>query len=260
MAATKIGNFTFAKVIGGKAFNKDTKELLTTIPKPTEFSLDDSLPVEFLKGGENMAKILPFTGEQDVKMSITSALTNFDWLSLKLGCEQITSAQLINMDKILKVESNKVSLGAKAKSVRSVFTVDETANNRDDVRLTKATAETPKANEYKFGTGEITFESGMEGKYVHVYFDEEIETSQSVTSTGKQAKVIEMFVDAILIDADTKKPFVAQVYSPQASLTQTTKIAAKNSGTPDNETLEFDLLYDDIIGGSYKIITREREQ
>lgn len=254
--AKELKNFSLVKVLSVKAYKLATAALIASMTDLTDFSLDDSTPVEFLSGGEKMSKLIPIVGSQDAKVTLTSALTNFDWLSLKMNDTVATGSTTFNSDVYKKVTSGAVSLTAT--KIRSVFVVEEDANNRDGARLELTTTSTPASGQYKFATNTLTFNADLEGKTVHIYYDETVTEGKSVKSAGKQTEVVELVVDCVAIDADTQIPYIAQIRAPRCSITQAIKLSAKNEGTPDSETLEFDLLYDKVLQASYELKAKVR--
>lgn len=254
--AKELKNFSLVKVLSVKAYKLATAALIASMTELTDFNLDDSTPVEFLKGGETMAKLIPIVGSQEAKVTLTSALTNFDWLSLKMNDTVATGSMTFNSDVYKKVTSNTVSLTAA--KIRSVFVVEDDANNRDGARLDAVTTASPASGQYKFATNTLTFNTDLEGKTVHIYYDEVVTDGKSVKSAGKQTEVVELVVDCVAIDADTQIPYIAQIRAPRCSITQAIKLSAKNEGTPDSETLEFDLLYDKVLQASYELKAKTR--
>lgn len=253
-----LKDFAIAKVISVKAAKPSTKEILATMKKLQDFSLNDSTAVEFLRGGETNSKLLAVVGDQDAKVSITSAATNFDWLALQMADTLSTSTERFDGDKIVTVSGASDATISEAKVVRSVVVIDD--DSRDAEKLTITTGSTVSTGMYKFesSTGKLTFNADMNGRKVHVYYLEDVLNTQAIKSAGKQTPAIELIVDVVAIDEDTQIPYIAQIYAPKAQLTQSINLTAKNSGVPDGIKLDFDLLYDSATEMSYKLRARER--
>lgn len=253
-----LKDFTIVKVISVKAADPATKEILATMKKLQDFSLNDTTAVEFLKGGELNSKLVAVVGDQDAKISITSAATNFDWLALQMADTLTTSTEKFDNDRIDVVSDTSETTIVDAKFVRSVFVVD--IDGRDDEKLANTTDATVGTGMYKFDptSGKLTFNSDMNGRKVHVYYIEDVLNTQSIKSAGKQTPAIELIVDVVAIDEDTQVPYIAQIYAPKAQLAQAINLAGKNSGVPDGIKLDFDLLYDYNNEMSYKLRARER--
>lgn len=132
-----IKEFALTKAIKATAYDIQTGKVIASTKNTKTLTISDETPVDYLVGGENLAKLIPVVGQQDAKVTFTTATTSNGWLGLQLNTTVKENATFdFDTDDTFTVESGEIEIDG-LKDVSSVFTTDEDADNRDDVELTK---------------------------------------------------------------------------------------------------------------------------
>ena len=140
--AKDLKEFALVKAIQATAYDLDTNEVIADTKNVKTLTLNDSTPIDYLKGGENMTKLIPFVGEQDASIEFSTATTSFDWLKLQINSEASTGKKVFdtNEEFTLEDDGGKVEVTIEGlKGVSTIYICDKEADGRDGETLKKVT-------------------------------------------------------------------------------------------------------------------------
>lgn len=137
--AKKMKEFALTKAIMAVAYDMETNEVLASTKNIKGMTVTDETGIEYLVGGENNTKLIPIVGEQDAKISFTTATTSDDWLALQLNAETVNGEVEIDTEATITVEDDGTIELKDMVSVSTIYTTDDLADGRDDEKLVKMT-------------------------------------------------------------------------------------------------------------------------
>ena len=259
----EIKEFALIKAIRAVAYDLDTNEVLASTKNLKNMTVTDETGIEYLVGGENNAKLIPIVGEQDAKIAFNVATTSDDWLALQLNAETIKGSVDFDTEEVFTVGGDGTITIQNLKDVHSVYTTDDGADGRDDVKLERMTAEseTPiTTGKFAVVDGKLKVNTELANKDVHVFFSKTMADGKSMKSDGGQGKTVKLVVTGLAVDPSTQIPYLRNYVAYKAKVTQSVTQEAQNDGVPGDISFEFSCLRSNKHKCSYETFTVNREE
>lgn len=258
--ANDLKRYAVTKIISAEAYSLKDNSLLASTKHVKTFGVTDNTETSYLVGGENMSKLLAVMGQQEAQFTFTTATDSMDWKALQLNSKVETNQKVIPTSEYADVDSTLKVTVQDAVSISAIFVTDDSADGRDGEELVKSTTGTVATGEYSFDatTGELTFNSDMEGKEVHIFYDKQMEVS-GYKSNGGKAQDFKFVATCIFTDVDTKTQHIGKYIAYQASLQQNDNTQADNGAVPSDVTYEISCMKSRKHNCVYEVVTCSRD-
>ena len=248
-----IQDFAFIGVKNLYVMGKKTRETVAELPYLLGFNLSDNQPIEYLRGGFERLKLLPFKGDRETSVTVTTATACPELLKLQLNTE------FEEVEQNFKTEENVVGTDGS-------FTLKETPAVGEPVdvwavdaqgKKTKLTvAETVAEGSYVINDNTITTEATVEKIRVLYYITK---TAQVLKAKDVDTKTYEVSATVVAQEVGTGDMYLVQVDIPSAVFQLNNQLDASNEGgVPDNVEFTIDMLADATKDYVYMISFRER--
>lgn len=248
-----IQDFAFIGVKNLYVMDKKTRETVAELPYLVGFNLSDNQPIEYLRGGFERLKLLPFKGDRETSVTVTTATACPELLKLQLNTE------FEEVEQNFKTEENVVGTDGS-------FTLKETPAVGEPVdvwavdaqgKKTKLTvAETAAEGSYVINDNTITTEATVEKIRVLYYITK---TAQVLKAKDVDTKTYEVSAAVVAQEVGTGDMYLVQVDIPSAVFQLNNQLDASNEGgVPDNVEFTIDMLADATKDYVYMISFRER--
>ena len=150
-----IQDFAFIGVKNLLVKDKKTKEVVAELPYLVGFNLSDNQPIEYLRGGFERLKLLPFKGDRETSVTDTTATSCPDLLKLQLNTEFEDAEQIFDQIVNLEVVGGVAHIPADAPVAEgTVMTVNVVDNMGKKSKL--VAGESVSAGVYVYDNGTIT--------------------------------------------------------------------------------------------------------
>lgn len=248
-----IQDFAFIGVKNLYVMDKKTRETVVELPYLVGFNLSDNQPIEYLRGGFERLKLLPFKGDRETSVTVTTATACPELLKLQLNTE------FEEVEQNFKTEENVT--GAEGS-----FTLGETPATGEPIdvwavdsqgKKTKLTvAKTVAEGSCAISGNTITTETSVTKIRVLYYVTK---TAQVLKAKDVDTKTYEVSAAVVAQEVGTGDMYLVQVDIPSAVFQLNNQLDASNEGgVPDNVEFTIDMLADATKDYVYMISFRER--
>lgn len=252
----QIQEFAFVGVRNMLIKDKTTKAVLCELPYLVGFNLSDQQDVEYLRGGFERLKLLPFKGDRNTSVTVTTATSSPDLLRLQLGTE-FESVENHSFDKEENLTSTTGSFTlsetpADGASV-TVYAVDAVGSKTE---LKPAEGESPESGEYAISGTTITTDASVTS--IRVLY---VVKQAAQVLKAKNVDTATYEISGILVaqEVGTGKLYAAQVDIPSGVIQLNSQMDASNEGgVPDNIEFTIDMLSDATKDYTYMIAFKEQ--
>lgn len=254
-----IQDFAFIGVENLLVKDKATKEIVAELPYLVGFNLSDNQPIEYLRGGFERLKLLPFKGDRETSVTVTTATSCPDLLKLQLNTDFEEAEQAFDIVKNLSAEEGAFTLPetpAEGTAV-TVWAVD-VVGKKTKLTLAEGTGEdgTVAEGTYVLAGNQITCAEGV--AQIRVAFQTK---KQSSVLKAKNVDTMVYEATAIVVaqEVGTGDMYHVQVDIPSAVFQLNNQLDASNEGgVPDNVEFTIDMLADSTKDYVYMISFSER--
>lgn len=250
-----IQDFAFIGVRNLLVKNKKTKSVVCELPYLVGFNLSDTQEIEYLRGGFERLKLLPFKGDRETSVTVTTATSSPDLMKLQLGVDFTNGTVLFDKSENLSGEGGSFTLAespAAGKAI-TVYAVDSLGTKTE---LKPAEGESPEAGEYKIADKVITTEASVE-KIRALYTVEEQATI--LEAKDVQTPVWEVSGIVVAQEVGTGTMYDVQCDIPSAVIQLNAQLDASNEGgVPDNIEFTIDMLADATSDYVYRLAFKEQ--
>lgn len=249
--ATNVGSFVYKGIKELIFRRKDTKEIACHLQYLVNFTLSDEQAVEYLRGGFNNPKLLPFYGDRDTKVECSTASMSTELISLMSNTTSKHVTEAKDRVETIAIKGGKFTL----KKIPTVGArIDVYAIDTEGKRIKPAlTVGTPTTNptDYSIDGQTITCHSSVNKIKVFYKTDIEVEVIEAVNSTPE---AYEMSMLLVAQEIETKKMLEAWIEAPSASVQPSKTFQGKNEASaPDAVTLSIDMMSDEGTDYVYKM-------
>lgn len=253
--ANIIQDFAFIGVKNLLVKDKKTKEVVAELPYLVGFNLSDNQPIEYLRGGFERLKLLPFKGDRETSVTVTTATSCPDLLELQMNTKFEEAEGLFDQTVNIPVVAGVAAIPADAPvaegTVMTVFAVDSTGKK---AKLTKGDAVAEGA--YVFADGKITVMENVPS--VRVMYQTK-RNAQVLKAKDVDTKTYEATGIVVAQEVGTGEMYDVQVDIPAAVFQLNTQLDASNEGgVPDNVEFTIDMLADATKDYVYQMSFAER--
>lgn len=243
-----IQDFAFIGVKYLLVKDKKTKQVVAELPYLLGFNLSDNQPIEYLRGGFERLKLLPFKGDRETSVTVTTATTCPDLFKLQVNNEFEETQELFDQVVDLTVTSGTAKLpnNADDSGTMTVYSVDAVGKK---TKLEKgASAESGK---YTYSAGTITVESSVTS--LHVIYQVK-KSAQTLKIKDVDTNAYEVTGIVVAQEVGTTEMYDVQVDIPSAVFQLNVQLDASNEGgVPDNIEITIDMLADSKQDYVYKL-------
>ena len=250
-----IQDFAFIGVKNLLVKDKKDKKVVAELPYLVGFNLSDNQSVEYLRGGFERLKLLPFKGDRETSVTVTTATSCPDLLKLQLNTEFVEEQQLFDQVINLTSEDGTFTIPQEAPISPSgsvtVWAVDN-AGKKTELKQGEDVA----SGVYTILENVITTEAGV--KSLRVAYQTE-KTAQVLKAQAADTKTYEATGIIVAQEVGTGEMYDVQVDIPAAVFQLNNQLDASNEGgVPDYVELTIDMLADATKDYVYKLSFVER--
>lgn len=250
-----IQDFAFIGVKNLLVKDKKTKEVVAELPYLVGFNLSDNQPIEYLRGGFERLKLLPFKGDRETSVTVTTATSCPDLLKLQLNTEFEDAEQIFDQVVNLNVVDGAATIPAENPvaegTVMTVFAVDA-MGKKSKLAAGEAVAE----GVYVYADGVITVGEGVNS--VRVMYQTK-KNAQVLKAKDVDTKTYEATGIVVAQEVGTGEMYDVQVDIPAAVFQLNNQLDASNEGgVPDNVEFTIDMLADATKDYVYQLSFAER--
>lgn len=251
-----IQDFAF---IGAKNLlvkDKKTKEVVAELPYLVGFNLSDNQPIEYLRGGFERLKLLPFKGDRETSVTVTTATSCPDLLKLQLNTEFEEIEQYFDVTENYVPSNGVVTIDASKPvaegTVMTVWAVDAVGNKDKLVK-----GESVESGKYTFSDGTLTVMTDVPN--VRVIYQTK-RAAQVLKAKDVDTKAYEVVGIIVAQEVGTGEMYDVQVDIPSAVFQLNNQLDASNEGgVPDNVEFTIDMLADATKDYVYMISFANRD-
>lgn len=238
----QIQDFAFIGVKNLLFKDKKTEEVVCELPYLVGFNLSDNQPIEYLRGGFDKAKLLPFKGDRETSVTVTTATSSPDLLKLQFNSEFEEMEVAMDKDANLSVGETAGSFTLPetpaAGEAVTVFAVDNVGKK---TKLTLAESDVTKGT-YQITGSTITTDTSV--KTLRVLYKVKT-TSTVLKAKNVDTKVYECTGIVVAQEVGTGDMYACQVDIPSAVVQLNSQLNASNEGgVPENVEFTIDMLAD----------------
>lgn len=248
-----IGNFAFIGVENLIVRDKKTRDVLAEMPYLVNLTLSDSQPIEYLRGGFERLKLLPFKGDRETSLTVSTATSCPQLLELQMNTKFEEDTFLFSKIKNLSGTDGSFTLpeSPAENATITVWAIDDVGHT---TMLTKGASAT--AGTYTISGTTITCEASV--KNIRVVYEVSNE-AQVLKAKNVDTKVFEVNAMVVAQEVGTGAMYYVQIDIPSAVFQLNTEMAASNEGgVPDNVEFTIDMLADSTKDYVYKMSFVER--
>ena len=250
-----IQDFAFIGVKNLLVKDKKTKEVVAELPYLVGFNLSDNQPIEYLRGGFERLKLLPFKGDRETSVTVTTATSCPDLLKLQLNtefeeAEQIFD-QIVNLEVVGGVAQIPVDAPVAEGTVMTVNAVDSMGKKSKLVA-----GESVSTGVYVYDNGTITVSEGVAS--IRVMYQTK-KSAQVLKAKDVDTKTYEAVGIVVAQEVGTGEMYDVQVDIPAAVFQLNNQLDASNEGgVPENVEFTIDMLADATKDYVYQLSFAER--
>lgn len=251
----QIQDFAFIGVRNVLVKNKKTKSVVCELPYLVGFNLSDEQDIEYLRGGFERLKLLPFKGERETSITVTTATSSPDLLKLQLNTDFETKT--MNFDKTENISGEQGVFTLTEEPTASlpiaVYAIDAQGSKTE---LALAEGDEPEEGEYKIEGTTITCASTVE-KIRAIYSVQE--EAQIMEVKNVETAVYEVSGIVVAQEVGTGALYDVQIDIPSAVIQLNNSLDASNEGgVPDNIEFTIDMLADSTSDYIYRLAFKEQ--
>lgn len=253
--ASIIQDFAFIGVRNLLVKDKKTKEVVAELPYLVGFNLSDNQPIEYLRGGFERLKLLPFKGDRETAVTVTTATSCPDLLKLQLNTdfEEIEQAfdQVENITATTPGSFTLPEVPAEGSAI-TVHAVDAAGKK---VKLAVAEGEVGEGT-YSIADGVITTSADV--ATIRVMYQVK-KAAQVLKAKDVDTKAYEVSGIVVAQEVGTSEMYDVQVDIPSAVFQLNNQLDASNEGgVPENIEFTIDMLADATKDYVYMLSFAER--
>lgn len=250
-----IQDFAFIGVKNLLVKDKKTKKVVAELPYLVGFNLSDNQPIEYLRGGFERLKLLPFKGDRETSVTVTTATSCPDLLKLQLNTEfeeaEQVFDQVVNLDVVAGVAEIPADAPVAEGTVMTVYAVDSMGK-----KVELAAAEAAAEGAYVYADGVITVTEDVTS--VRVMYQTK-KSAQVLKAKDVDTKTYEATGIVVAQEVGTGEMYDVQVDIPAAVFQLNNQLDASNEGgVPDNVEFTIDMLADATKDYVYQLSFAER--
>ena len=251
----QIQDFAFIGIKNLLVKDKKTKNVECELPYLVGFNLSDNQPIEYLRGGFDRAKLLPFKGDRETSVTVTTATASPDLLKLQFNTDfEEMELGLDNVENFSGTGGTFTLPTAPAEGAPvTVWAVDSVGKK---TALTKAEGDTPATGTYSITGTTIKTESTVTAIRV-VY--QTTKTVNVLKAKDVDTRVYEVSGIVVAQEVGTGDMYGVQIDIPSAVFQLNNQLNASNEGgVPDNIEFTIDMLADATKDYYYMMAFGER--
>ena len=250
-----IQDFAFIGVKNLLVKDKKTKEVVAELPYLVGFNLSDNQPIEYLRGGFERLKLLPFKGDRETSVTVTTATSCPDLLKLQLNTEFEDAEQIFDQIVNLEVVGGVAHIPADAPVAEgTVMTVNAVDSMGKKSKL--VAGESVSAGVYVYDNGTITVSEDVAS--VRVMYQTK-KSAQVLKAKDVDTKTYEAVGIVVAQEVGTGEMYDVQVDIPAAVFQLNNQLDASNEGgVPENVEFTIDMLADATKDYVYQLSFAER--
>ncbi len=250
-----IQDFAFIGVKNLLVKDKKTKEVVAELPYLVGFNLSDNQPIEYLRGGFERLKLLPFKGDRETSVTVTTATSCPDLLKLQLNTEFEDAEQIFDQIVNLEVVGGVAQIPADAPVAEgTVMTVNAVDNMGKKSKL--VAGESVSEGVYVYSDGTITVSEGVTS--IRVMYQTK-KSAQVLKAKDVDTKTYEAVGIVVAQEVGTGEMYDVQVDIPAAVFQLNNQLDASNEGgVPENVEFTIDMLADATKDYVYQLSFAER--
>ena len=254
--ANIIQDFAFIGVKNLLVKDKKTKKVVAELPYLVGFNLSDNQSIEYLRGGFERLKLLPFKGDRETSVTVTTATSCPDLLKLQLNTEFEEAEGLFDKDVNLTVTGGAATIDPKYPvaegTVMTVWAVDTTGKKSE-----LAEGDAVSEGVYVYADGVISVSEGI--PTVRVVYQTK-RNAQVLKAKDVDTKTYEAVGIVVAQEVGTGEMYDVQVDIPAAVFQLNNQLDASNEGgVPDNVEFTIDMLADATKDYVYQLSFAERD-
>lgn len=248
-----IQDFAFVGVESLLVKDKKNKGVLCELRYLVGIALSDSQPIEYLRGGIDRLKLLPFKTDRETSITVTTATTSAPLL------------ELLENSKIEEVEKN-FDIVKIIEGINGSFTLPETPAE-DAVFTVKALDDRGKESILVSGDGAAVGTYSITGnviktdasvKAIKVFYQVK-KNAQVLKAKSGETQVFEVTALVVAQEVGTGAMYLVQIDVPSAVIQLNTQLNTKNEGgVPEQIEFTIDMLSDALKDYAYMLSFTER--
>lgn len=248
-----IQDFAFIGVRNLLVKDKKTKEVVAELPYLVGFNLSDNQPIEYLRGGFERLKLLPFKGDRETAVTVTTATSCPDLLKLQLNTdfEEVEGALF---DQVENITGNdgvfELPESPAEGSAVTVWAVDAAGK--------KSKLAAGEAGEGTYSISDKTITTSADVATIRVMYQVK-KAAQVLKAKDVDTKAYEVSGIVVAQEVGTSEMYDVQVDIPSAVFQLNNQLDASNEGgVPENIEFTIDMLADATKDYVYMLSFAER--
>lgn len=249
-----IQDFAFIGVRNLLVKDKKTKEVVAELPYLVGFNLSDNQPIEYLRGGFERLKLLPFKGDRETAVTVTTATSCPDLLKLQLNTDFEEMEQAFDQVENITGEAGVFEL-PETPADGSVITVHAVDAAGKKSKLSVADGE---VGEGTYSINGTTITTSADVATIRVMYQIK-KQAQVLKAKDVDTKAYEVSGIVVAQEVGTSEMYDVQVDIPSAVFQLNNQLDASNEGgVPENIEFTIDMLADATKDYVYMLSFAER--
>lgn len=251
-----IQDFAFIGVKNLIVKDKKTKKIITELPNLLGFNLSDNQPIEYLRGGFERLKLLPFKGDRETSVTVTSAAANPGLLELQLNTEFEEIETLFDVFENYVPAEGVVTINPE-KPVADEATMTVYALDNFGAKEELEKGESVETGKYTYSEGTLTVSQDVPN--VRVIYKTK-KKAYALKAKDVDTKAYEISAVVVAQEIGTADIYDVQVDIPSAVMQLNNQLDASNEGgVPDGIEITIDMLKDATKDYVYMIALANRD-
>lgn len=235
--------------------DKKTADVLCELEYIVNFNLSDNQPIEYLRGGIKRAKLLPFKGDREISITVSTATNKpeLQQIMMDAEAEEIETNALVVEDLVCEDGTGVFNL---TKVPAEGLTVNVWSKDAIGVKTKMSNGDSAASGVFVVAGQTITCDPSVTAIHV-VYRSPE----KRYAIKAKDGNVKAFKVTAVLWaqEVGTSNIYVADVEVPSAAIQLNNAIDASNEGgVPDNIEFTIDAMEDAVADYHYMVTYGEQ--